>query len=221
MTWLSVLQNLNLLLIYVVPGYMAIAVKSLLLPTRKKELYSFFFESVILSYIILGLVEGLRQLYYAAIKNTELYQQLNLSSISTGFLLILIGIIFGTIMAIISKSDWLYKIFRKIGVNINHYPTLWNEKLDKNNEDYKNNDFPPFVRVYLESERVIYDGFVESFTSDPNYEEKEIYLIGYRCFSYDDQICLEDNYGNWSAGILLKNAKMSRIEFLELKSNQI
>ncbi|MDH7578468.1 MAG: DUF6338 family protein [Bacillota bacterium] len=217
MEWLGLLQYLSLLLVYVVPGYIAMEVKNFLLPTRKKETFSRFLESVLLSYVILGIFETFWHLF----RHDSTYSFSISADFRYGLLLVFLGVIFGFILALLIKSHFTQKFLQLIGVTTNYYPSLWNEQLDgtvrkKKTFIGKNDDYI-FVRVYLDNERVIYDGFLNAYDSDPNNQERNIYLIGYRCFSYDgDEIA--NNYGNWKTGVLIKGDRISRLEFMELEN---
>lgn len=209
MNQLSFLQNVSLLLVYVIPGYVATEIKNFLLPTKKKDSFSRFLESVLLSYIIIGVIEVVYYLFLHYVKKCEKYVPLDLSNLKISLLLLVLAVLTGYIHATLLKSSKVKNIINRLNVNFSFHPNVWNELL------YKNNGECPFVRVYLENERVIYDGFVRAYTVDPNEGSQEIYLIGYRSFSYDG-VLLEDHYGEWRYGVLIKKDSFSRMEFLDI-----
>lgn len=208
---LSFLQNISLLLVYVIPGYVATEVKNFLLPTKRKDSFSRFLESVLLSYIIVGIIEVIYYLFLHYVKKCEKYIPIDLSSFKISLLLLILGVLTGYISAMLLKSDKVRNFISRLNVDFSFHPNVWNEQL------YKNNGECPFVRVYLENERVIYDGFVRAYTTDPNEDSQEIYLIGYRSFSYEGDL-LDDYYGKWGYGVLIKKDSFSRMEFLDIKN---
>lgn len=192
-------------------------VKNLLLPTRKKDPIYRLLESILFSYVLLIIIEAARWLSCKYISKTQ-FTSFNVTKLENWLIIILIGIFFGFIMAIVVRSRITHVLLSYLGISITHYPSAWNEVLDGESVKYNNHrdnrdKGSVFIRVYLDEEQIIYDGFVKAFTSDPNVLERDIYLMGFRSFSYNGEL-LEDYYGNWSVGVLISANRISRLENL-------
>lgn len=175
-------------------------------PPVKKNNFLLFLESILLSYLLLAIVDGVRFLAYKFFDLNGSYVRLDPSIPSTAILLITCAIALGYLIGYLLGIRWVKTLASKLGLEVNPHASTWNAVLCRR-------DKAPYIRAYLLNEGVIYEGFLSNYSCDPNEENPEIYLIGYICYSYAGNE-LANNYEDWNAGVLLKRSDISRLEIL-------
>jgi hypothetical protein len=208
MNAIELLKCLPVLLVYVIPGYVSVSVIAYMWPSRQKNNFLLFLESILLSYLLLAIVDGARFLPYKFFNLHGSYSRLDPSSPSTAILLITCAIALGYLIGCLLGTRWVKTLASKLGLEVNPHASTWNAVLCRR-------DKTPYIRAYLLNDGVIYEGFLSDYSCDPNEENREIYLIGYICYSYASNE-LANNYGDWNAGVLLKQSDISRLEILSV-----
>lgn len=199
------LAQLPNVLVFIIPGFLALEVYRFLLPTKKRNTFERLLESIFLSYLIYGLFLGINWLL-CAIRKTNNNVTTDQLATSTIYIILLMSIIIGIALALISKSALFKNAMKRVfNISIIEHPTVWNAVLQRKDSAW--------VRVYLDNDRIIYIGWLDKYSCNPNDDVREIYLTSYQSYSYDEPEHPIDNFIEIDTnGVLINADRISRIE---------
>jgi len=116
---IELLKGLPVLLVYVIPGYVSASVIAYMWPSRQKDNFILFLESVLLSYLLLAIVDGARLVPYKFFNIHGSYTRLDPSSPSTSILLITCAIALGYLIGYLLGTRWVKTLASKLGLEVN------------------------------------------------------------------------------------------------------
>lgn len=188
--------------IYIVPGFIFIEVYDYAFNSKKKELKNYILDYIMASFIlnsfsltILGIINFYRQTSY------DLMNYYIQSIICT------ISLVSAYIIARIMKSQMWTKTMVTLSINRNNSSNIFSDLIDY--------EYGTWVRVYLNNEKIIYDGALIKFHCKDSYNESFIVLEEYITYEYGKNElykALFKNKGNNNEHVAIKVSEISRIE---------
>ncbi len=181
------IELLPLIVVYLVPGFVFLWVKSFLLSQRIEEDNHIAVKSIVLSFILINAL--------------SIFNAVNINSPGWVILIIFISAILAFVFTKLILWDKFHRILKKCGVNRSFFKSIWNDLADMNHGVW--------LRLYLPEDRVVYTGTLRKYE-----EEQENYYLtisNYSSYSYDEKEI--DNYYEDSTKWAALNTKdISRIE---------
>lgn len=201
----DVINVVPLLAIYVVPGYIFLYVKTFMSSNKKNEDKNIILKSIIISYIIINAEN--------AILSISVGIRLDISSSIFILITVCIAAISAYLMTLFSLSEYCNSLMKKSKINKSIKPDILTELSDL--------QYGVWLRVYIQSEKVIYQGKLRKYEKLSDDGQYQILLSNYQSYSYDDKE-YENNYGDNTRWVLLNVKENYRIEvFYDSRSKKI
>lgn len=185
----SIIKELPMLIMYVVPGYLFLWSMGLVLSRNIKKDNHLVFKSIAISYILI-------------VVGNWVFENV-LASWGTKTLMLVSSLILGWIMAKIILSQWFKKVLIFIGITQSVCDNFLTDIADFN--------LGLMAIAYLPNEKMIYKGEIRQFEEKESSESSFMVLSNYVQYNYEGIEKLnyegEDNYR-----ILLNTRDISRIE---------
>lgn len=163
-------------------------------------------KSIVLSYIIVNIEKTI-------IFNNFDYN--NIATLDSCFIVItiLIAILIGYLIPKIMLSDIFCSILKMLGINKSMQPNVWCNIADL--------EFGVWIRVYINSEKVIYDGKLRKFEEPDEDKDYYISLSNYSSYSYSGED-MENNRSDSNKWVVINAKSINRFEvFYNEKSKKI
>jgi hypothetical protein len=200
----DLLSSLPLLIIYIVPGYVFISEMNFILGNKKVDDKNILLKSVAISFIITNLLSVLYLKTYNA--NFDISLPKNI------FFTILITIVFAYVVSIFLKSEICGSAFKYLNISNSLKSDIFNDLVDF--------ELGMWIRVYLQDEKLIYQGKIRKFDRTSEDGNTYIALSNYLLQNYDGEI-LENSEEFNTRWVLISLKDNFRIElFYEPNSNK-
>lgn len=202
----NIIELAPALIVYIAPGYIVLWVKSFILSENINNDKYVILKSIVLSYVIVNFEKTI-------IFNNFDYN--NMDTLDSCFIVItvLIAMLIGYLIPKIMLSNAFCNILKKIGINKSMQPNVWCDIADL--------EFGVWIRVYINSEKVIYDGKLRKFEEPDEDKDYYISLSNYSSYSYtgDD---MENNRLDSDKWVVINAKSINRFEvFYNEKSKKI
>lgn len=188
---INILPNI---VIYVAPGFIFIQVFNYIMDIRGKDLKNSIMEYILSSYIIIAIIKFICN---------KFHYEVNIYENTIQVTICVITILLSYIIAILLKSQIWTTFMRFIIVNKSNSTNIFHDIIDSN--------LGTWVRVYIPSEKLIYDGAFIKFDYKGSYQDSFIVLSNYCTYRYGD--------GNIDEDIL--NDNPSPLEHVAIKVSEI
>lgn len=163
---INILPNV---IIYIVPGFIFIQVYNYIMNLKGKDLKSYLMEYILSSYLIIITIK-----FVCFIFDYDFNTYDNINQI----VICIISLFLSYIIAIFLKSEAWIIFMNFVYVNRSNSSNIFNDIID--------NDLGTWVRVYIASEKLIYDGAFIKFEYKGSYQESFIVLADYITYKYGD-----------------------------------
>ncbi len=193
----DLIKSLPTLIIYIVPGFITIWIKSFILSEKPKETSDIFLKSIVISYLLILFEKFVLKLfgYNIDIDMNGLHK----------VILIIISIFVGYIWSMLLQSDNCSNILKKVGVYRTFRANIWDDLVDL--------QYGLWVRIYLPSESVIYEGKLRKYEEKENLENYLLVLSNFIMYDYEAKEIINNTTVN-NEWIALSTKDISRIELL-------
>ncbi|MBU5227873.1 hypothetical protein KQI36_14665 [Clostridium senegalense] len=214
----TIINQIPQLFTFIIPGYIAIAIKSHMHKESKNEDHSIIIESIILSYIInytAKFIYVFINVITKFITNDKVYLSSNLinsyaknisnKNILYNCLVILVSILISIILCRMKQNNSVNYLGKKLyKTNIEPYSSVWNYSLDQPNGCW--------ARVYIDDIDIVYVGKLMKYTTNPNLTNKELYLKECSIYKISTGEELNDEE---DMSVLIDATKIGRIEIIK------
>lgn len=165
---INVLPNI---FIYIVPGFIFIQIYNYVLNLKGKEIKNYILEYIMTSFIINSISQTLLSTINYFWKTTYALTH-NIVQV----VICLLSLISAYIIARIMKSEKWTEIMMKVKINRNNSSNIISDLIDY--------EYGAWVRVYLNNEKIIYDGALIKFDYRESYNDSFIVLEKYITYKY-------------------------------------
>ncbi|NFL87488.1 hypothetical protein FDB24_14800 [Clostridium botulinum] len=190
------------LFIYIVPGFIFIEVYDYVFNSKRKELKNYILDYVIASFIINSMV-----LTVLSIINSYWQTSYDLTNYYIQSIICFVSLVLAYFIAKIMKSEIWTNIMINLGINRNNASNIFSDIIDY--------EYGTWVRVYLNNEKIVYDGALIKFHYKDSYNDSLIVLEQYETYEYGKNELdksLFNNNGKPTQHVAIKVSEISRIE---------
>ena len=189
------------LFLYFIPGYIALNVKKHFKSEREPKESHILIMSIVVSFILSSIVD-------IAIYMIRLNMDKNLviSENVKNLILIITAIVVGCLWVLYYDSPFEKRINKILNCNINSQTSVWNKAMKSPKGAW--------ARVYLYDHNLLYEGYLEYYTINPEDENREILLASYTSYKIDTKEIIEA-YDDDSKMVLIKCNDLVNIEILK------
>jgi hypothetical protein len=196
------LNQIKLIVWFIIPGFITASVKSFLLPTLKKTDFVRFIESIIFSFINIAITSSVFfvvwKLGLKRASNHLIYKENDYLFIIENFI---VAVSSGIWVSLILKSN-VYKFFLlKVGINYSVWPSVWNDVMQIPNGGW--------IRIHTK-QGLIYGGALVKYSVDPNIQQQAIFLKE-ACYLDEDGYLKEEIKGE---GVYISESEIQSVEFI-------
>jgi len=192
------LNDIAQFILYLVPGFLAVMLHNLFVPTRKPSDFELTAQSLIVSLLIFTPLRLLEKKL-----GIPLTQSKSLYLTCSWLLAILAGIVWPSVQ----KSSIYAKILHIFNINYSWRVNVWNSILD-------HADHAPWVIVSLQNKEE-YLGQVIEYTLDPNDPSKEVFLKPAYRIVRNGNIDEEPQFESLRLGVFIAGQSICAIRFIE------
>lgn len=194
----KLINELPNIIMYILPGYIGIQMYNYILNVKGKELRNSIMEYVLSSFLIITIVEWIYN-----------YLDYNFSLVdtSTKLIICIISFVGSYILTMIFRTTLFIGIIRFLGINRNNAPNILSDI-----HDYA---YGTWLRVYIASEKIIYDGKMCKFEHKGSYQDSFLVISDYETYRYGETTVDDSWYTkdvNELTHLIIKLSDISRIE---------
>ncbi len=198
----SIFGDIPSLLLYFVPGYILLIVKSYLRSESKKDKTYTTIMSITISFVLKTILDSIIQFL-----NYIMGLSFELSQAHESLILLLMSVVASAMWCILVKVEKCKEFINKFtDVNKEFYTNVWECALESPNGAW--------VNVYLEEEDLVYTGKLINYTIDTDDKNREVLLSCYRkCSIKDGKVIEEAKEEEYT--VLIKCNEVKRIELFK------
>ena len=197
----ELIESIPSLFIFFIPGYITLYVKQILGHEKDKKDSHTIIQSIIISFILKSIIDVI--IYIIEVNNKKTVQ---LDYGVQSFILIVLSIITGIVLYKCRDSFIINRINKGMDNNINPEPSVWNYAMKSPKGAW--------VRVYIKELDLAYVGRLDTYTIDPDDNNKELVLTRFTSYKYSTREEIE-NYNDDNKMVLIKYDKLTNIEILK------
>lgn len=192
----EIISLIPLLIIYIVPGYVFISIKDFIINKKKSEDKNFILKCIVISYIIINLEMLILDCFKISI---------DISSSKSVVFTFCFSILVGYLYSILIQSELSDEFIKKIKINRSLKTDIARDIVDF--------ELGMWVRVFLNSEQIIYVGKLRKFerVSDTSYD---IVLSNFIQYGYLGEKAFVDNQNNNKEWVFINVKDNYRIELV-------
>ncbi|NKF05422.1 hypothetical protein J1C67_15170 [Clostridium gasigenes] len=198
----AIIDVLPNIFINFVPGYIYIQVHRYVFNIKGGEIKNNIFEYIMLSFIINSIAIFLLNIF-------NYFCKTNFSMImkSVQLIIYILTITLSYLVSILLKSEYWSKKMIQLGINRNNSSNVFRELID-----YEKGTW---VKIYMNKEKIVYDGALIKFDFKGKYEESFIILENYETYEYGDSGLHKKMFidkGSINSHVAIKVSEISRLE---------
>lgn len=192
---INVLPNI---IIYIVPGFIFIQTYNYILNLKGKELKNSLLDYILSSFLIITLIQFI---YHKLNYSFDIYGNTN------KVIICIISLFSSYFTTMFLKSEiWIF-FMKFICVNRSNSSNIFNDIID--------HEYGTWVRVYLTSEKIIYDGAFIKFEYKGSYQDSFVILADYKTYRYGESHIDDDWFQEQSSELQHVAIKVSDINRIE------
>lgn len=183
------------LIVYIIPGYIVLWINCFIRSKKAEKDSHIILKSIVLSYIIISIE---KYICYSNNATVDIYSpEFITATIATSALL-------GYFITIITLKPWFSEVLISFGVSKTLHPNVWSRISDLKNGLW--------VRVYIPSDNVIYNGQLRNYDEPEENQEQFILLSNYYSVSYSENTDIENYQNDGSKWVAIKIKDVTRVE---------
>lgn len=194
----QLIEFLPNIIMYIIPGYIFIKVYRYILDVKSESLRNAVIEYVLGSYIIILFC---KLVYYVF----RLHFDINANGCK--IIICFISLVSGYLISRLIQTQMWISFMKFMCINKSNSSNIFRDIID--------NEYGTWVRIYLPSEKIIYDGAFIKFEYKGTYQESFIILSDFCTYSYGNGQVDKDWFTDESSGlshVAIKVSEISRIE---------
>lgn len=198
----ELVDNIPILLLYFIPGYIALSIKKYFRSEYEIKDTHLLMMSLIVSFVLKSFID-----FFVGILNNILKLEFQLSQENESILLILLSLVVGLAWCRIYDMEKLKKWINKfMDKDIDFSTNVWNIALESKEGAW--------VTVYIKDEDLVYTGVLSKYTIDPDDKNREILLSRYSKYNMTTGKLIQE-FNDEDNCVLIKCNEMNRIEILK------
>lgn len=189
---LLIIKNISYIMVYIVPGCIAFFIGDFIICAEGKHDNFYILKSIIFSYVMVNIV--------------KLFIHTETSAPIFFIVCVILSVVFAFVFATIITSDKFKSVLKKMSIDRTYSIDVWDDI-----KSLLNKDEGFWLTVYLEKEKIIYQGIPRKFQEQIGSMDYYVFLKNYSSYSYEGNE-LSDYSSDSSKWVAIKANEISRIE---------